>query len=65
MIQAAIWDQELEEASTRAQNRLTSELGYEILSIPKLGLHGGFKGGTPKVVQQMNTIFARQFHTES
>ena len=65
MIQAAVWDRELEEASTRATSRLTSELGYDVLSIPKLGLHGGFKGGTPKVVQQMNTIFTRHFWTES
>ena len=65
MIQAAVWDQELEEASSRARTRLTSELGYDVLSIPKLGLHGGFKGGTPKVVQQMNTIFSRHFRTET
>jgi anion-transporting ArsA/GET3 family ATPase len=65
MIQAALWDQELEEASGRASTRLTSELGYDVLSIPKLGLHGGFKGGTPKVVQQMHTIFSRHFRTES
>lgn len=65
MIQAAVWDQELEEASNRASTRLTSELGYDVLSIPKLGLHGGFKGGTPKVVQQIYTIFSRHFRTES
>lgn len=65
MIQAALWDQELEESSSRSSTRLTSELGYDVLSIPKLGLHGGFKGGTPKVVQQMHTIFSRHFRTES
>ncbi len=63
MILSAKWDQELEQASSVAIERLKTELGYEILSLPKLGMLGGFQGGTPKVVQQMNTIFARQFRT--
>ena len=57
VVEAAVWDQELELASSRAIERLNAELGYSVLSIPKLGLLGGFGGGTPKVVQQMTTIF--------
>ena len=57
VVEAAVWDQELELASSSAIERLNAELGYSVLSIPKLGLLGGFGGGTPKVVQQMTTIF--------
>lgn len=64
VVEAAVWDQELEEASLRAINRLNAELGYSVLSLPKLGLLGGFGGGTPKVVQQMTTIFSRKYRTE-
>ncbi len=64
MIDSAIWDKELEEASARSIDRLNVELGYNVLSLPKLGLLGGFGGGTPKVVQQMSTIFTRQFRME-
>ena len=61
MILSAKWDQELEKSSSVAIQRLKNELGYDILSLPKLGMLGGFQGGTPKVVQQMHTIFSRQF----
>lgn len=64
VVEAAMWDQELELASSRAIERLNAELGYSVLSIPKLGLLGGFGGGTPKVVQQMTTIFSRKYRTE-
>ena len=64
VVEAAVWDQELEDASIRAIERLNEELGYDVLSLPKLGLLGGFGGGTPKVVQQMTTIFARKYRTE-
>ena len=64
VVEAAVWDQELEDASLRAINRLNAELGYSVLSLPKLGLLGGFGGGTPKVVQQMTTIFSRKYRTE-
>ena len=64
VVEAAVWDQELELASSRAIERLNAELGYSVLSIPKLGLLGGFGGGTPKVVQQMTTIFTRKYRTE-
>ena len=64
VVEAAVWDQELEDASIRAIERLNAELGYDVLSLPKLGLLGGFGGGTPKVVQQMTTIFARKYRTE-
>ena len=64
VVEAAVWDQELELASSRAIERLNAELGYSVLSIPKLGLLGGFGGGTPKVVQQMTTIFSRKYRTE-
>ena len=64
MIESAAWDQELEQASERSIARLNQELGYDVLSLPKLGLLGGFGGGTPKVVQQMTTIFSRKYRTE-
>ena len=64
MVESAIWDQELEVASARSIKRLNAELGYDVLSLPKLGLLGGFSGGTPKVVQQMTTIFSRKFRME-
>ncbi len=64
MIDSAIWDQSLEEASARSIDRLNDELGYDVLTLPKLGLLGGFGGGTPKVVQQMSTIFTRTFRME-
>lgn len=64
IVEAAVWDQELESASARAIDRLNAELGYDVLSLPKLGLLGGFGGGTPKVVQQMTTIFSRKYRTE-
>ena len=64
MVESAMWDQELEVASARSLKRLNAELGYDVLSLPKLGLLGGFGGGTPKVVQQMTTIFSRKFRME-
>ena len=64
VVEAAVWDQELEDASLRAIERLNAELGYAVVSLPKLGLLGGFGGGTPKVVQQMTTIFSRKYRTE-
>ena len=64
MVESAIWDQELEVASARSIKRLNAELGDDVLSLPKLGLLGGFSGGTPKVVQQMTTIFSRKFRME-
>ena len=64
MVESAMWDQELEVASARSLKRLKAELGYDVLSLPKLGLLGGFGGGTPKVVQQMTTIFSRKFKME-
>ena len=63
-MEAAVWDQELEDASLRAIERLNAKLGYAVVSLPKLGLLGGFGGGTPKVVQQMTTIFSRKYRTE-
>lgn len=64
VVEAAVWEQELEHASLRAIERLNAELGYPVLNLPKLGLLGGFGGGTPKVVQQMTTIFSRKYRTE-
>ncbi len=36
VVEAAVWDQELEAASLRAINRLNAELGYSVLSLPNL-----------------------------
>ena len=65
VLQAGLWEQDLERATTVATQRLKSELGEEVFSFSRFGLLGGFEGGMPKVVQQMTSALNRQVQKEA
>ena len=63
VVEAAVWDEELEDASLRAIERLNAELGYAVCLYPNWGF-GWIWWWNSKVVQQMTTIFSRKYRTE-
>ena len=60
LLQAAIWEKDLESASSAAINRLKQTQSEELISFPRLGLLGGYDGGPQKVVQQMKAALLRR-----
>ena len=60
LIQAAIWEKDLERASAQAISRLQEQQGPDLISFPRLGLLGGYDGGPQKVVQQMQSALLRR-----
>ena len=64
VLQAGIWEQDLEAATTESLRRLQDELGTEIFSFARFGLLGGFEGGMSKVIQQMTSALNRQVQRE-
>lgn len=64
-ILAGFWDKELEKATKRAIERIEEKLGYTAFTFPRLGLLGGFEGGTQKVVKQMTSALIRKVRKEA
>lgn len=62
---AGFWEKDLEKASQRAIERVEEKLGYSVFQFPRLGLLGGFGGGTQKVVQQMTSALIRKVRKEA
>ena len=65
VLQAGVWEQDLERATTVARYRLRKELGEDVFSFSRFGLLGGFEGGMPKVVRQMTSALNRQVQKEA
>ena len=65
VLQAGIWEQDLENATTRAINRLEAELQQPIFSFARFGLLGGFEGGMDKVIKQMTAALNREVQKEA
>ena len=64
LLLAGIWEQDLEEATTKALNRLQERLGHPVFSFTRFGLLGGFDGGIEKVIEQMIAALNRQIQLE-
>ena len=60
LVQAAIWEKDLERASAQAIARLEQQQGPGLISFPRLGLLGGYDGGPQKVVKQMQASLLRR-----
>ena len=58
LIQAGIWEEDLERASSEAYTRL-KEVQDEIFLFPRFGALGGFDGGPKKVIAQMLSALLR------
>jgi len=65
ILKAGIWEQDLEEATTKAIERLEEEMKEPIFSFARFGLLGGFNGGMEKVIQQMTASLNRQIQREA
>jgi anion-transporting ArsA/GET3 family ATPase len=65
VLQAGLWEQDLEKASKTAIQRIEKHMGCPVFSFSRFGLLGGFSGGIEKVVQQMTAALNRQVQKES
>jgi len=65
VLQAGIWEQDLENATTKAIKRLEEELQQPVFSFARFGLLGGFDGGMEKVIKQMTAALNRQVKKEA
>jgi anion-transporting ArsA/GET3 family ATPase len=59
LIDSVIWERDLEKASQRAVKRLEEVEEGDLLSFHRLGLLGGYEGGSRRVVQQMEAALLR------
>ena len=59
LIEAVIWERDLEQASHRAVQRLQEVQSRPLLSFQRLGVLGGYKGGSNRVVEQMEAVLNR------
>jgi anion-transporting ArsA/GET3 family ATPase len=59
LIESVIWERDLESASKRAVQRLSEDCEGDLLSFQRLGLLGGYEGGSRRVVQQMEAALLR------
>lgn len=59
LLQAGLWEADLERATAEAQVRLRETLGAKVISFPRLGALGGFEGGPERLIQQMAAALAR------
>jgi anion-transporting ArsA/GET3 family ATPase len=59
LIDSVVWERDLEEASQRAVHRLQEMQEDTLISFQRLGLLGGYKGGSSRVVEQMESALLR------
>lgn len=59
LVDSVIWERDLEEASQRAVRRLQDIQEDTLISFQRLGLLGGYKGGSSRVVDQMKSALLR------
>ena len=59
LLQAGLWEADLERATEEAQVRLRYTIGARVISFPRLGALGGFEGGPERLIQQMAAALAR------
>ena len=59
LIDSVVWERDLEEASQRAVSRLQEMQEDTLISFQRLGLLGGYKGGSSRVVEQMESALLR------
>ncbi len=59
LLQAGLWEADLEKATAEAQDRLKNEIGARVVSFPRLGALGGFDGGPERLIQQMASALQR------
>ena len=52
---AGRWETKLEEATAESLTRLNEAIGEQVITIPRLGAHGGLPEGSRNIVQQMQT----------
>jgi len=59
LVDSVVWERDLEQASQRAVQRLQEAQQDTLISFQRLGLLGGYKGGSARVVEQMEAALLR------
>ena len=59
LVDSVVWERDLEQASQRAVERLQKAQKDPLISFQRLGLLGGYKGGSARVVEQMEAALMR------
>ena len=59
LVDSVVWERDLEQASLRAVQRLQEAQQDTLISFQRLGLLGGYKGGSARVVEQMEAALLR------
>ena len=59
LVRAGRWDEDLEEGTKQALQRLKAFLGLDVFCFPRFGFLGGYKGGPTKLVNQLHSAIVR------